>query len=98
MKKTGMSRKIDDLGRVVIPAEMRKGFGLKDGDYLEISVDQDSIILTKRHDICVFCGAPTDLKEFKDRMVCATCIREISGEGDVQPWEPFSADTSPSAS
>jgi AbrB family transcriptional regulator, transcriptional pleiotropic regulator of transition state genes len=92
MKKTGMSRKIDDLGRVVIPAEMRKGFGLKDGDYLEISVEQDQIILSKRHDICVFCSSPADLKEFKEQMICATCIRELTGEGDVQPWEPFSAE------
>jgi transcriptional pleiotropic regulator of transition state genes len=92
MKKTGMSRKIDDLGRVVIPAEMRKGFGLKDGDYLEISVDQDRIVLSKRQDICIICSSTTDLKEFKERMICATCVRELAGEGDVQAWEPFSAE------
>lgn len=91
MKKTGMSRKVDDLGRIVIPAEMRKGFGIKEGDLLEISVEGESIIFTKRQDSCVFCGSPADLKEFKRRTVCATCIRELTGETE-QGWEPFSVD------
>ncbi|MGH2813273.1 MAG: AbrB/MazE/SpoVT family DNA-binding domain-containing protein [Actinomycetota bacterium] len=87
-----MSRKVDDLGRVVIPAEMRKGLGIRDGDYLDISVEEDRIIFAKRQDACVFCSSTADLKEFKERMVCATCLREISGDQDVQPWEPFSAE------
>ena len=92
MKRTGMSRKVDDLGRIVIPAEMRKGFGIKEGDQLDISVEGERLIFSKKQDSCVFCGSSADLKEFKDRMVCATCIGELSGGGEVQSWEPFSPD------
>lgn len=89
MRSTGMNRKVDDLGRVVIPAEMRKTFGIKEGDHLDIEVDGNRIILVKREEACVFDGSVQDLKEFKGRMVCATCIQELTG-GSVEPaWEPF---------
>lgn len=91
MKSTGMSRKVDDLGRIVIPAEMRKSFGIREGDQLDISVDEDSIILTRRQDACIFCRSTQDLKEFKERMICASCMGDLSG-GDSQSWEPFSPD------
>lgn len=92
MKSTGMSRKVDDLGRIVIPAEMRKGFGIKEGDHLDISVEGDQIIFSKKQDVCVFCGGSADLKEFKNRMVCAGCIGELTGGPgpENQSWEPFS--------
>lgn len=90
MKSTGMSRKVDDLGRVVIPAEMRKGFAIREGDYLEISVEGEHIIFSKKQDVCVFCGSLSDLKEFKSRMVCATCVGELTGGPEIQSWEPFS--------
>jgi transcriptional pleiotropic regulator of transition state genes len=70
---------------------MRKGFGIREGDLLDIAVEGESIILSKRQDICVFCGSSADLKDFKQRMVCATCIGELSGVSEVQSWEPFSA-------
>ena len=84
-----MARKVDDLGRVVVPAEMRKSFGIREGDYLDISVEDDRIILVKREDACVFCRAAGDLKEFRGRMICASCIGELSGGPEVHPWEPF---------
>lgn len=90
MKSTGISRKVDDLGRIVIPAEMRKGFGIKDGDLLDISVEGERIIFSKRQDACVFCSSTSDLKEFKSRMVCAACIGELTGGPEPQSWEPFS--------
>lgn len=74
-----MVRKVDDLGRVVVPAEMRRSFGIQEGDYLDISVDGERIILTKREDACVFCRASDDLKDFRGRQVCAGCIGELSG-------------------
>ncbi|GAC1366579.1 MAG: hypothetical protein NVSMB32_11030 [Actinomycetota bacterium] len=74
-----MARKVDDLGRVVVPAEMRRSFGIREGDYLDISVEEDRIILVKRQSACVFCRAGDDLKEFRGRMVCAACIGELSG-------------------
>lgn len=91
MRDTGMSRKVDDLGRVVIPAEMRKSFGIKEGDLLDISVEGEQIIFSKKQDVCVFCASTEDLKEFKTRMVCATCIGELTGAPESQSsWEPFS--------
>ena len=81
-RNTGMSRKVDDLGRVVVPAEVRKSFGIKEGDFLDISVEEDRIILAKREDACVFCRTGDDLKEFRGRMVCAGCVGELSG-GDL---------------
>ena len=78
MRATGMARKVDDLGRVVVPAEMRKSFGIREGDYLDISVEDDRIILVKRQDACVFCRSSEDLKEFRGRMVCAGCGNQES--------------------
>lgn len=91
MKKTGMNRKVDDLGRVVIPAEIRKSFGIREGDRLDIAVEGERIILTTCQDSCVFCRSTTDLKEFRGRLVCAGCTREMAGEPDVGEWDPFSA-------
>ena len=89
MKSTGMARKVDDLGRVVVPAELRNSFGIREGDYLDISVEDDRIILVKREDACVFCRAADDLKEFRGRVICASCIGELNGAPEVHPWEPF---------
>jgi AbrB family transcriptional regulator, transcriptional pleiotropic regulator of transition state genes len=88
MKNTGMTRKVDDLGRIVIPAEMRKSFGIKEGDRLDISVEGEQIILARIQDACVFCRSAADLKEFKERMVCASCMTELGGGAEPQ-WEPF---------
>ncbi|MEA2501125.1 MAG: AbrB family transcriptional regulator, transcriptional pleiotropic regulator of transition state [Actinomycetota bacterium] len=84
-----MARKVDDLGRVVVPAEMRKSFGIREGDYLDISVDDDRIILVKRQDACVFCRATEDLKEFRGRMICTGCLAELNGVPEVRSWEMF---------
>lgn len=88
MRSTGMARKVDDLGRVVVPAEMRKSFGIREGDYLDISVDEDRIILVKRENTCIFCRSEKDLREFRGRMICATCTDELSAP--PAPWELFS--------
>lgn len=90
MKKTGMNRKVDDLGRVVIPAEIRKAFGIREGDHLDIAVDGDHIVLTRCEDSCTFCRSTTDLKEFRGRLVCEGCTREMAGEPEVPEWDPFS--------
>lgn len=97
MKNTGMTRKVDDLGRVVIPAEMRRAFNIQEGDHLDISVEENSIILSKREEACVFCRSVEDLKEYRGRMVCASCVQELSGaapetatQAAPGSWEPFS--------
>ena len=77
MKSTGVVRKIDELGRVVLPSELRKVFGIREGDQLEISVEGEQIILQKRQDSCTFCGAEDPAVEYKGRRVCADCAAEL---------------------
>ena len=70
---TGMVRRIDDLGRVVIPAEMRRQFAIHEGDELAISVEAGNIMLRKVEAVCVFCGATEGIASFKGRGVCGDC-------------------------
>ena len=76
---TAMVRKIDDLGRIVVPAETRRLFNIREGDELAISVDGDSIIIRKLDATCVFCGSTQDVGEFKGRGVCASCRSTLAG-------------------
>jgi transcriptional pleiotropic regulator of transition state genes len=69
----GVVRRVDELGRIVIPVEIRKRFGIAVRDPLEIGVRGESIVLSKPHDSCVFCGRNDRLAEFKGRMVCHDC-------------------------
>ena len=80
MKATGIVRKIDALGRVVIPKELRDKMYIEDGDPLEIFVENDAIVIQKYAAVCVFCGASEDLTEFKGRNVCRACASAIKGE------------------
>ena len=80
MKSTGVVRKIDELGRIVLPSELRKVFGIREGDELEISVDGEKVILQKRQDLCVFCGSKPEV-EFKGRQICTGCASELSEQG-----------------
>ena len=75
---TGMTRKIDDLGRIVIPAETRRLFKIREGDYLTISVQGDSIVIRKLEATCTFCGSTEDVSAFKGKGVCVNCRSEIS--------------------
>ena len=92
MKSTGVVRKIDELGRIVLPSELRRVFGIREGDELEISVDGDRVILQKRQDLCLFCGAESPAVQFRGRMVCESCANEIgSQERVVRIPDPESA-------
>lgn len=84
-KNTGVSRKIDDLGRLVLPAEIRRRFGLNEGSHVEIHVDGDRIVLSRVHDACVFCGSGDGLRAFRDRRVCATCVSQLSDPPSSSP-------------
>lgn len=84
MKSTGVVRKIDELGRVVLPSELRRVFGIHEGDELEISVDGERIILNKRLDVCIFCSAEEPLVRFKDRRVCENCAGELGKLGRIE--------------
>jgi transcriptional pleiotropic regulator of transition state genes len=76
--RSGVARKVDQLGRVVLPAEVRREFGIRPGDFLEITVDTGAIRLSKVEDRCVFCGSQTALVEFADKLVCRECASALS--------------------
>ena len=77
MKSTGIVRKIDGLGRVVLPIELRRLMNLEDNASLEICVDGDEIVLKKYQPACVFCDDAKDVINFKGKNVCPNCIREL---------------------
>lgn len=72
-----MSRKVDELGRMVLPSELRRRFRIHEGDYLGISVEDQRIILTKVESACVFCEAQDELSKFRDKLVCPTCLEGL---------------------
>lgn len=78
MKSTGIFRRIDSLGRFVLPKELRKSLDINQNDYLQIFLDGDAIILRKSQLSCVMCGAHEDLVEFHEKKICRSCIRELS--------------------
>ena len=73
LKSMGIVRKVDELGRVVIPIELRRTLGIEEKDALEIYVDRDSIILKKYEPACVFCGNAEDVQHYKGKIVCREC-------------------------
>lgn len=76
MKSTGIVRKVDELGRVVIPIELRRTMDIEEKDGLEIYVDNDRIILRKYEPACVFCGNASEVTHFK-KNVCKDCLEAM---------------------
>ena len=77
MKSTGIIRNVDELGRIVIPKEIRTAQNINSSDPIEIYVEGDKIILTKYVDSCIFCGSSNEISSFKGKKICADCLREI---------------------
>lgn len=77
MKSTGIVRKIDELGRIVIPMELRRTLDISRSDPIEIYTENDIIILKKFQTTCVFCGYSENVTDFKDKAVCAACLRQL---------------------
>ncbi|MDR3242984.1 MAG: AbrB/MazE/SpoVT family DNA-binding domain-containing protein [Clostridiales Family XIII bacterium] len=77
MKATGIVRRVDQLGRVVLPVELRKTFDIKKEDPLEIYVDGDTILLKKYEPACIFCGNAKNVKRIYDKAVCEDCLSEM---------------------
>ncbi len=77
MKSTGIVRNIDELGRVVVPKELRKKLGIANTDPVEIYVEDDKIILKKYISVCHFCGSSEGLTEYKSKNICRSCIEEL---------------------
>ncbi|MBE6634146.1 MAG: AbrB/MazE/SpoVT family DNA-binding domain-containing protein [Ruminococcaceae bacterium] len=80
MKATGMVRKVDELGRIVLPAEIRQLMNINVKDPIEIYTEADRIILKKYQQTCIFCGADESLVEFKDKRVCQNCLQTLKNE------------------
>lgn len=78
MKSTGIVRHIDELGRIVLPMELRNTLDIGRRDRLEIFVDGDKIVLRKYRQTCVFCGSEECLTDFRDKLICAECIKAVS--------------------
>jgi len=78
MKSTGIVRKVDELGRVVIPIELRRILDIAEKDALEIYVDRDQIILKKYEPACLFCGNARDVKNYKGKNICEECLDSIA--------------------
>lgn len=77
MKSTGIVRRVDELGRVVIPIELRRTLEIAEKDALEIYVDGEQIILKKYQPACIFCGNAKDVDNFKGKNICQTCLAEL---------------------
>lgn len=78
MKATGIVRKVDELGRIVLPIELRRTLDIAERDALEIYVDGTSIVLKKHESSCVFCGSSKNVTVFKEKNVCAACMQELT--------------------
>lgn len=77
MKSTGIVRKVDELGRIVLPIELRRTLDIAEKDSLEIYVDNDSIILRKYQPACVFCDNARDVVVYKGKNVCKECAKSL---------------------
>jgi len=75
MKSTGIVRKVDELGRIVLPIELRRTLDIAEKDPLEIYMEGDSIVLRKFQPACVFCDSSKDIVNFRGKNVCSDCIR-----------------------
>ena len=77
MKSTGIVRKVDELGRIVLPIEMRRTLDIAEKDSLEIYVEGSSIILKKYRPSCIFCDSTKDVTVFRNKNVCPKCMKEL---------------------
>ncbi len=78
MKATGITRKVDELGRIVLPKDIRARYDIEEKDPLEIYVEDDKIIIKKFQVVCAFCRTTDNLFSFKDKSICKTCAAEIA--------------------
>lgn len=77
MKSTGIVRKVDELGRIVLPIELRRTLDIDIKDSLEIYVDDSRIILKKYEPTCIFCGEGNNIVNFNDKNICKDCLEKL---------------------
>ncbi|WP_027633357.1 AbrB/MazE/SpoVT family DNA-binding domain-containing protein [Clostridium hydrogeniformans] len=77
MKSTGVVRKVDELGRIVLPIELRRTLDIEVKDALEIFTEGEQIILRKYQPACIFCGEANDMTNFKGKNICEHCLKQL---------------------
>ena len=80
MKSTGIVRKVDELGCIVLPIELRRTLGIEEKDRIEIFVDGESIILRKYQPACIFCDNARDIINYKGKNICPECIKAMNAK------------------
>ena len=80
MKSTGMIRRVDELGRIVIPKEIRNKLEIYEKDPIEIYVDGHSIVLKKFEENCIFCGNTKNLSSYKNKLICVKCLENLKNQ------------------
>ena len=85
MKSTGIVRRVDELGRIVLPIEMRRTLDIAERDSLEIYVDGSSVILKKYAPSCIFCNEDTGIHAFHGKNICANCLAELRRLAEPEP-------------
>ncbi len=78
MKATGITRKVDDLGRIVLPKEIREQLDIADRTPIEIFTEDDKIILKKYSPACIFCGDATDMIMYREKLICKKCLSAMN--------------------
>ncbi len=78
MKSTGIIRKVDELGRIVLPIEIRRTLDIAEKDEMEIYVDHDRVILQKHEPSCIFCASSQGLVSYCGKNICSECLQKIS--------------------
>ena len=80
MSAQDRTRRVDSLGRVVLPADLRRALGIREGDVLDIAVEDGHLVLSRHEPLCVFCRARDDLTERAGKHVCAKCVSALAAE------------------
>lgn len=82
MKSTGIVRKVDELGRIVLPIELRRTLDIAEKDCLEIYMEGPSIVLKKYQPACIFCDSDKDIQLFHGKNICSKCIKSMQTIGE----------------
>lgn len=80
MKSTGFVKRVDELGRILIPKELRSSLEIESKDSLEMFVDGDRIVLQKYQPACIFCSSADDIVFFEGRRICASCLSKLKSQ------------------
>lgn len=77
MKNTVITKRIDELGRIVLPKDFRKRLDIALNSEVELKLENECLVITKVHDECIFCHSHDDLIEFKSKKICKNCINSL---------------------